>query len=432
VREEGNLAGRAFISYVREDSDEADQLQRTLEAAGIGVWRDTADLWPGEDWRARIRHAITDNALVFIACFSSRSLARQKSYQNEELVLAIEQLRLRRPDVPWLIPVRLDECSVPDHDIGGGRTLASIQRVDLFGDRSDEAASRLVASVLRILGQHSGRASGAGRTRPSAMAGQPLRIAPRPVYLVGREQLLADLYARLGDEGNEAGPRIVALCGMGGAGKTSVAVEYAHRHLAETGLVWQFPAEDATALAAGFDELARQLGARDLLDAGDPVAWVHGILASRPGRWLLIFDNAPDAVALQSVLPPAGDGQVLVTTQDPLWPGHRAIEIPVLDAAVAAEFLITRTGDDAPDAAQELAGELGGLPLALEQAAAYMQAAGRSIAAYLDLFRIRRDDLLARGKPAGYSGQVATTWSLAFGQLRQRGWAAATARLLRL
>jgi TIR domain len=146
-------AGHAFISYVRENSRRIDYLQRELEAAGIPVWRDTADLWPGEDWREKIREAITDNALVFIACFSEASLRRHKSYQNEELVLAIEQLRLRRPDNPWLIPVRLDECHIPDRDIGGGRTLTSIQRVDLFGEHAAEGVKRLVATVTRILTQ---------------------------------------------------------------------------------------------------------------------------------------------------------------------------------------------------------------------------------------------------------------------------------------
>jgi len=96
MRARGGLAGHAFISYVREDSRRVDELQRTLEAAGVPVWRDTADLWPGEDWRAKIRSAITDNALVFIACFSQASRACGMSYQNEELTLAIEQLRLRR------------------------------------------------------------------------------------------------------------------------------------------------------------------------------------------------------------------------------------------------------------------------------------------------------------------------------------------------
>jgi hypothetical protein len=155
--------GHAFISYVREDSARVDRLQRTLEAAGIRVWRDTADLWPGEDWRMKIRHAITDNALVFIACFSLNSLAREKSYQNEELALAIDQLRLRRPDVPWLIPVRFDDCHIPDYNIGGGRTLASIQRAELFGDRYKREASRLVTTALRLLGPSFGA--------PSAVAG---------------------------------------------------------------------------------------------------------------------------------------------------------------------------------------------------------------------------------------------------------------------
>ena len=146
------VAGHVFISYVREDSDQVDQLQSTLESAGIPVWRDTARLWPGQDWRRKIRRAITDDALVFIACFSNASLARDKSYQNEELNLAIEQSRLRNPEDPWLIPIRFDECIIPDLEIGGGRALTSIQRADLFGDHSDDNAARLVEAITNILG----------------------------------------------------------------------------------------------------------------------------------------------------------------------------------------------------------------------------------------------------------------------------------------
>lgn len=146
------IAGHAFLSYVRQDAQAVDRLQGVLEAAGIRIWRDTADLWPGEDWRARIRRAITDDALAFIACFSDNSVSRQRSYQNEELTLAVEQLRQRKPDDPWLIPVRFDDCNIPDLDIGRGRTLASIQRVDLFGSSYGENAKRLVEAVRRILG----------------------------------------------------------------------------------------------------------------------------------------------------------------------------------------------------------------------------------------------------------------------------------------
>jgi hypothetical protein len=143
--------GHAFISYVREDCDEVDALQKMLEDAGIPVWRDTSSLWPGEDWRAKIRGAISRDALVFIACFSSRSVARQVSYQNEELLLAIEQLRRRRPDDPWLIPVRFDDCDIPDFDLGAGRTLAAINRADLFGANRERSAQRLVEAVERLL-----------------------------------------------------------------------------------------------------------------------------------------------------------------------------------------------------------------------------------------------------------------------------------------
>ena len=87
------------------------------------MWRSYVQLWPGEDWRMKIGRAITGSTLVFIACFSQASLARSKSYQNEELTLAIEQLRRRPVDDPWLIPVRVDECEVPERDLSAAKPL---------------------------------------------------------------------------------------------------------------------------------------------------------------------------------------------------------------------------------------------------------------------------------------------------------------------
>ena len=100
------------------------------------------------------------------------------------------------------------------------------------------------------------------RSGPVRGGGLVLRLAPRPVFLAGREELLAELDARLAG-GDGGGPRVAALCGLGGAGKTSVAVEYAHRHLAEVEVCWQFPAEDPAVLAAEFGVLAAQLGVRE-------------------------------------------------------------------------------------------------------------------------------------------------------------------------
>ena len=163
---------------------------------------------------------------------------------------------------------------------------------------------------------------------------------------------------------------------------------------------------------------------------GDPVASVHAVLATSPAGWLLVFDDCPGPAAVQQVLPPAGDGRVLITSRNALWPPGQAVEVPVLGPGVAAGFLAERTGDPDGVAAPELAKAVGGLPLALEQAAAYIQATGGSLAGYLASFRQRRRDPLARGEPTGYSGTVATTWALAFAQLEHSGPAAAG--LLRL
>jgi hypothetical protein len=278
----------------------------------------------------------------------------------------------------------------------------------LQGQRLEGMLAQVVSLVTALA------RSGGGPQVPR----KPVRLPPRPVVLAGREGLFADLDTQLAGEGDQR-PQMVALWGLGGAGKTSVAVEYAHRHLAEVGVAWQFPAEDATIMAAGFGDLAAQLGAHDLPGSRDPVASVHAVLAASPADWLLVFDNARDRAAVEAFLPPAGPGRVLVTSQSAVWPRGWAVEVPVLDTQVAAEFLVTRTGDADQQAARELAIQLGGLPLALEQAAAYIQATRpmTSLAKYVALFRDRRTELLARGETAEHPDSVAATLGLALSRL---------------
>ena len=146
-----SVQGQVFISYVRENSDRVDWLCRVLEAAGIPVWLDTAQLWPGQDWRAVIRRAIREDSLAFLACFSSQSVSQSRTYQNEEIVLAISEMRLRPPDQSWLIPVRFDDCQIPDRSIGGDQMLSDLHQSDLFGDNCQRNADRLVEAIRRIL-----------------------------------------------------------------------------------------------------------------------------------------------------------------------------------------------------------------------------------------------------------------------------------------
>lgn len=142
----------AFLSYMHENREQVDELQEALEALGIVVWRDTANLWPGEDWEAKIRSAIKNNSMAFVACFSSAAEEREKSYQYEELTLAVEEYRLRPPSSSWLFTVRFDDCVIPDYPLGGGRTLATtIHRADLFGKSRTVNIIRLTESVRRIV-----------------------------------------------------------------------------------------------------------------------------------------------------------------------------------------------------------------------------------------------------------------------------------------
>jgi Tetratricopeptide repeat len=269
-----------------------------------------------------------------------------------------------------------------------------------------------------------GAGAAAGELAPQRreVAGLPVSLGPRPTLLAGREEMLADLDAWL--SGHDE-PLVVALCGPGGAGKTSVAVEYAHRHLAEVGLAWQFPAGDREVLLAEFARLAARLGVREVVDARDPVASVHAALAAFPAGWLLEFDNAIDYETVRGFLPPAGRGRVLITSRSAAWPRGWAVEVPVLGTRVAAEFLVNRTGDPNAQAAEDLAEELGGLPLALEQAVAYIRATGTTLAEYLSLVQDRRDELLARGEAAGHSMDVAVTSGLALFRLADESPAAA-------
>jgi hypothetical protein len=125
--------GDIFLSYVREDLSMIGRLVDALEAVGVSVWWDQAALLPGMRWKDEIRSAIRTGSRVIVV-FSKNGVRKGRSYANEELLLIVEELRLRPRTDKWLHPCRLDECIVPDMAIGGGERLSDIQSFDLFPD----------------------------------------------------------------------------------------------------------------------------------------------------------------------------------------------------------------------------------------------------------------------------------------------------------
>ncbi len=125
------LQKHVFISYVREDRKEVDRFCDELTKLGVPVWLDRKKIKPGVRWKKAIRDAIREGNFC-IACFSKAYTSRDKSFMNEELTLAIDELRQFAIDRVWFIPVLLSECDVPARSIGGGETLLDINWVCLY------------------------------------------------------------------------------------------------------------------------------------------------------------------------------------------------------------------------------------------------------------------------------------------------------------
>jgi hypothetical protein len=177
--------GHAFISYVHENDEHVDALCSFLEAAGISVWRDRDELWPGDDWKIHIKRAIQRDALAFIACFSKESIDKSHSYQNEELNLAIEECRMRPPGQPWIFPVRFDDVELPEYELAPGKTFESLQWADLFGAKRDPGLAKLAISISRVIGgllnQSAEPSSPSGVPTPASAQSGSAPVATAPV-----------------------------------------------------------------------------------------------------------------------------------------------------------------------------------------------------------------------------------------------------------
>ncbi len=254
----------------------------------------------------------------------------------------------------------------------------------------------------------------------------PLR---NPAF-TGRTAALEELEKRLA-----TGPvAVVALRGLGGMGKSQLALEYAHqmRQSGRYQLAGWIRSDSTVTIAEDLAKLAPILG----LSVEGPIGKVAAAVVSSLGAqrdWLVVFDNAQkpgDLVGMQ----PGGRGHVLITSRNQVWSGSATqVDLGEFSRAESVKFLCERSRRDEPEAAGELADELGNLPLALAQAAAYIDTRSLTIRKYLELYH---DPQLAQTlRNAGldnaeYPASVAQTWLLSFQQLSDEQPAAV--ELLRL
>jgi tetratricopeptide (TPR) repeat protein len=293
----------------------------------------------------------------------------------------------------------------------GARQEAFRRRVQASGLVTQSFASpdqlgKLVERSLRELAE-------AGRRPGPLPPGSVLRVWNIPARnpgFTGRNGLLAAMRQRL-----KAGDRAVvqAMQGMGGVGKTQLAIEYAHRFAEGYDVAWWVNAEQAGLIGDQFAALGAALGCVQLgAGTGAVRAAVLADLHQR-GRWLLVFDNAENPADVRPWLP-GGAGHVLITSRERTWGEIGApVEVDVLARAESVAILQDRVAGLGAPEADRLAAALGDLPLAVAQAAGFMTETGMPAAVYLDLLRTQAGTLLDQAPPgSSYSRALATATRL--------------------
>ncbi len=262
----------------------------------------------------------------------------------------------------------------------------------------------------------------------------------RNPYFTGRSAQLGTLHRLL-----SAGKQVAltqAISGLGGIGKTQLALEYAYRYQKSYHDIFWASADTKEALMASYVRFAEVLHLPEVKEADQTKvkeAVCHWF--QQHTNWLLVLDNIEDLRLLPSFVPEHRQGAVLLTTRRQVTePAAQALELEVLPEEEAILFLFKRTKalaldaslGEAPDgaigAARTITRLLGNLPLALDQAGAYLLETKCSFAEYAALFQMHREHLLQRrigeNIPTDHPDSVTTTFELNFQQIQQKSPAA--------
>lgn len=477
-----------FISYNHGDSEVADKLKAALEKNDIEVRIDQA-MDPGANIQQFIEASIRGTD-VTLSIVSNRSLKSawvamesittfySEKFQNKKFIAcyiddeffqidyeskAIDRIDQKIAEIDRLAPIhsekKIDTVSLNNQKTrlfklrnNLGEILQRLTEslvMDIRDDKFDESVKRVVRTIKEMPDlPDPAPAPGPPSKSPLSYLGEmaPTRVAGdgRPItnlalkrnkFFTGRDDILKGL-----NEGFKKGETVQALNGLGGLGKTQTAIEYAYRYREDYRYVWWGSANTRELLVKDFVGIAAMLDLpeKDSQDQGETVKAVMRRLEGDEG-WLLILDNADDLTVAREFIPSSEGGHVLLTTRAKTT-GTLAVRncVAKMEPAEGATFLLRRLGklkkgeplesaaDELRREAEALSRELGGLPLALDQAAAFIDERNSSLGEYLALYRDERAELLARrGELASDHPSVAVTFSLAFKKVGESSVAAA-------
>jgi tetratricopeptide (TPR) repeat protein len=357
--------------------------------------------------------------------------------------LSLTELEFRRAvarKIPICMFVMHEDHPVPRRAVGAERgveqkfeafvQLAKKDRIYAEFKSVDDLKTKAVQSLvkLREILERSPAPTkeNGGRAPRHALTNIPINV---PRHFLGRDEDLAAIEVALKSKNGRAA--ITALHGLRGVGKTTLAAAYADRNTNDYRVTWWIRAETEATMRADLVGLGVQL---DWVAAEEreelAVTAVMGRLRHEGDSVLLVYDNANNADEIKPYMPRGGRAQIIITSNAPDWRDIAApVQIEVWPKEVGADYLIERTGrGNECDAALALSEALGGLPLAHEQAAAYCERLGISLAEYANKFAARPGKFLddARAVPKQYHDglTVAKTFALAIDEAAKRHSAA--------
>ncbi|MDN3359126.1 FxSxx-COOH system tetratricopeptide repeat protein [Actinomadura sp. DC4] len=409
-----------LLSYVSDDRAWADWIATVLDRVGFRVVIRCADDDPDGALGSLVDPALQAPSRTLALV----SPAYAKSSQVRKIWNALTETPLSgaatRITAIRILDTKLRPpfTSVPSADLSGREELRAIDELLRAVDQPVSPA------------EHPAAQTPAGPRFPGAATNPAVwNVGTRNAGFTGRGVALERLRDQMLGSG-QAVARPQALYGLGGVGKTQVALEYAHRFKADYDLVWWISADQPDLINTALAELAGRLGQ----PVGDNVTEAAEAARERlrrgGARWLLIFDNADDPKAVKRYLP-GGDGHVLITSRNKAWSRVATpLEIDVFTIGESVEHLMRRVPGLSAANALDLGTALGFLPLAVEQAAAWLETTGVPAETYLEMLQTQTAEILATDAPPDYPAPVASTWALSFRQLSEASPAAA--RLLRL
>jgi len=387
------------LDFSPEDQFWAEWVTAVLEGAGIMVrWADEMAEGSGEP----------GPALPVISLITQAYILRMHEYPppgHPILAISVSSTRLP-PELSEIPPVFL--ADLPE----------------------DEAAGRLLE---RLDGRRATPTTRSGARYPADRRQQILRMPARNVNFTGREQDLRQLRRELKASGT-AVVLPVTLMGLGGVGKTQVALEYAHRFMADYDVIWWMNCGQAQYIDASLADLGKRL--REVFGATLPEEGGVAEVASQVlqllsdartrQRWLLVYDNADEIPAVQPLLP-SGNGHTLITSRNRNWSDEEgsALSVDVFTRAESVLHLRQRRPGIAEEEAEEVASVLGDLPLAVAAAGAWLAETGFSVPEYLQQLRSRPTLTLSYGQLTDYPGPVTQAWDLSLDRLQDTSKAAA-------